>query len=215
VMTVDARVRMRYDVDMTAPSHQTVRLARGRHASRRAGVCVMELASMLAHEPFSDRTPSISPTIGAFLRTYNDGLDQERRQDLYSVAAAIVGTASGRAVERERIDRCLAFALRHGGRTPASRASLALATPEPAGAWAALTALKSGAHDEALSLVDELVAPSSRRARWRRVADPARAPAKWAGAKAPRGRQAPTDTGVAPTNPAMASAATRHPRRPE
>lgn len=130
---------------------------------------------MLAHEPFSDRTPSISPTIGAFLRTYNDGLDQERRQDLYSVAAAIVGTASGRAVERERIDRCLAFALHHGGRTPASRASLALATPEPAGAWAALTALKSGAHDEALSLVDELVALSSRRALAARLRHGARA----------------------------------------
>jgi hypothetical protein len=50
-------------------SHQVARLARGRHASPAAGVCAMELASMLAHEPFSDRSPSISPTIGAFLRT--------------------------------------------------------------------------------------------------------------------------------------------------
>src|ERR671935_1987010 len=95
---------------MTAPSHQTVRLARGCHASRHAGVCVMELASMLAHEPFSDRARCISPTIGSFLRTYNDGLDDERRQDLYPVAAAIVGTARGRAVERERTSRCLEFA---------------------------------------------------------------------------------------------------------
>ena len=83
---------------MSAPSHQTVRLARGRHASRHAGVCVMELASMLADEPFSDRAPSISPTIGAFLRTYNDGIDEERRQDLYSVAALVVGSASRRAL---------------------------------------------------------------------------------------------------------------------
>src|SRR5919109_3487044 len=94
---------------MPATSHQTVRLARGRHASRHAGVCVMELASMLAHEPFSDRARSISPTIGAFLRTYNDGPAAVRRQDLYPVAAAIVGTAASRAVERERVNRCLAF----------------------------------------------------------------------------------------------------------
>jgi len=148
---------------MSASSHQTVRLARGRHATRHAGVCVMELASMLADEPFSDRPASVSPTIGAFLRTYNDGLDEERRQDLYSVAAAIVGSARRRAIERERINRCLEFALAHHGRTPASRASLALATPEPAGAWAALAALESGAHEDALALVDELVALGSRR----------------------------------------------------
>jgi hypothetical protein len=166
---------MRYDVSMSAPSHQTVRLARGRHASRSAGVCVMELASMLADEPFSDRAPSISPTIGAFLRTYNDGLDEDRRQDLYSVAAAIVGTAANRAVELQRIDRSLAFALRHGAHVPSSRASLALATPEPAGAWAALAALQAGAHEEALALVDELVALGRRRGGWRRVTDRLRA----------------------------------------
>jgi hypothetical protein len=153
---------------MSAASHQTVRLARGRHATRHAGVCVMELASMLADEPFSDRPASVSPTIGAFLRTYNDGLDDERRQDLYSIAAAVVGSARRRSVERERINRCLQFALMHHGRTPASRASLALATPEPAGAWAAMAALESGAHEEALKLVDELVALGSRRPPWRR-----------------------------------------------
>src|SRR3954454_16927018 len=103
---------------MTAPSHQTVRLARGRHVSRHAGVCVMELASMLAHEPFSDRARSISPTIGAFLRTYNDGVDDERRQDLYPVASAIVRTAARRATERSRVDRCLAFAREHGAHAP-------------------------------------------------------------------------------------------------
>src|SRR5918912_100823 len=105
-----ARQTRQTERDMSAPSHQTVRLARGRHASRQIGVCVMELASMLADEPFSDRARSISPTIGAMLRTYNDGLDDDRRQDLYAVAAAIVGTASTRAVERERISRCLEFA---------------------------------------------------------------------------------------------------------
>src|SRR5919204_6683976 len=143
---------------MSTASHQTVRLARGRHASRHAGVCVMELASMLADEPFSDRARSISPTIGAFLRTYNDGLDDDRRQDLYPVAAAIVGTAGRRAVERERVYRCLAFAREHGGGLPARRAALGLATAGAAGAWAARMALDAEAHEEALALVDDLVA---------------------------------------------------------
>ena len=41
------------------PSHQTVRLARGKHSSPRDGVCVMELASMLAGEQFgSGASPS-------------------------------------------------------------------------------------------------------------------------------------------------------------
>jgi hypothetical protein len=165
---------------MIGPSHQTVRLARGRHVRRDAGVCVMELASMLAHEPFSDRARSISPTIGAFLRTYNDGLDDDRRQDLYPVAAAIVGTAARRAVERERVNRCLAFAREHGGRLPGRRAALGLATPEAAGAWAARTALESGAHAEALAFVDELVALGGRPSRWPRAADPARVVDEWA-----------------------------------
>jgi len=158
---------------MTVGSHQVVRLSRGRHAALSEGVCAMELASMLADEPFSDRSPSISPTIGAFLRTYNDGVDDDGRQDLYSVAAAVVGTASRRSVERERINRCLLFAMCHGTGTRSPRASLALATPEPAGAWAAMTALESGAHVDALALIDELVALGSRRGRWwQRVAGP-------------------------------------------
>jgi hypothetical protein len=134
----------------------------------------MELASMLADEPFSDRADSISPTIGAFLRTYNDGLDDARRQDLYPVAASIVGTAARRAVERERANRCLAFAARHGARLPGRRAALGLTAPGAAGAWAARTALDADAHDEALSLVDELVALGTRPSRWPRALDPAR-----------------------------------------
>ena len=67
-------------------SHQTVRLRRGKHASPEKGVCVMELASMLAGEPFSDRPQAVCPVIGAYLRSYNDVVDDERRQDLYRYA---------------------------------------------------------------------------------------------------------------------------------
>src|SRR5690242_12749227 len=148
---------------MTAAPYQVVRLARGRHASPAMGVCAMELASMVAHEPFSDRSPTISPTIGAFLRTYNDGVGDERRQDLYAVAALVVGSARGRTVERQRIDACLEFALTRGMAMPWPRLSLAIATPEPAGTWAAMAALKTDAHEEALELIDRLVAFGRRR----------------------------------------------------
>jgi hypothetical protein len=52
----------------------------------------MELASMLAGEAFSDHPRSVCPVIGAFLRTYNDAIDDQRRQALYAYAAKVVGS---------------------------------------------------------------------------------------------------------------------------
>src|SRR5690242_21203994 len=92
---------------MSATSHQTVRLSRGRHQGPEQGACVMELASMLASEPFSDHPRTVCPVVGAFLRAYNDGLPDDRRQDLYEYAARVVGSASSRRVRRARAKRCL------------------------------------------------------------------------------------------------------------
>jgi hypothetical protein len=88
-------------------SHQTVTLARGKHSSPRAGACVMELASMLAGEPFSDRPATVCPIVAAFLRAYNDAIDDNRRQDLYGLAADAVGTRAPAPVTRRRAQRCL------------------------------------------------------------------------------------------------------------
>src|SRR5918911_2783052 len=87
------------------PSHQTVKLARGKHSSPREGVCIMELASMLAGERFSDRPYCVSPAIGGFLRAYNDFVDDRLRQDLYRLASAVVGTRGTPEVERLRVRR--------------------------------------------------------------------------------------------------------------
>src|SRR3954467_13303307 len=92
----------------TIVSHQTVRLRRGKHASPEKGVCVMELASMLAGEPFSDRPQAVCPVIGAYLRSYNDVVDDERRQDLYRYASEAIGSAGSAALRRRRAERCLA-----------------------------------------------------------------------------------------------------------
>src|SRR4051794_33922400 len=91
----------------TIVSHQTVRLRRGKHASPEKGVCVMELASMLAGEPFSDRPQAVCPVIGAYLRSYNDVVDDERRQDLYRYASEAIGSAGAAALRRRRAERCL------------------------------------------------------------------------------------------------------------
>jgi hypothetical protein len=88
-------------------SHQTVTLARGKHASPAGGACVMELASMLAGEPFTDRPASVCPVIAAFLRSYNDAIDDRRRQDLYRYASAAVGSRASAEVTRRRAERCL------------------------------------------------------------------------------------------------------------
>jgi hypothetical protein len=88
-------------------SHQTVTLARGKHSSPRAGACVMELASMLAGEPFSDRPATVCPIVAAFLRAYNDSIDDARRQDLYRFASAAVGSRAAADVTRRRAQRCL------------------------------------------------------------------------------------------------------------
>ena len=92
----------------TGPAtHQTVRLGRGNHRSPEQGACVMELASMLAGEPFTDRPASVCPVIAAFLRSYNDAVDDRRRQDLYRYASAAVGSRASAEVTRRRAQRCL------------------------------------------------------------------------------------------------------------
>jgi hypothetical protein len=89
---------------MNPVTHQTIKLSKGRHSSPDQGACVMELASMLAGEPFSDHPKSACPVIGSFLRTYNDSVDDERRQTLYAYAAQVVGTRSPKEVARARAE---------------------------------------------------------------------------------------------------------------
>jgi hypothetical protein len=78
----------------------------------------MELASMLSGERFSDRPKSVCPVIAAVLRAYNDGVDDERRRDLYSLAAETVGTRGSRAVRRRRLGMCAEFFGVKCGRLP-------------------------------------------------------------------------------------------------
>lgn len=83
-------------------SFQTLRLSRGRHASPDEGTCTAELVSMLAGERYSDRPKCLCPALAAFVRGYNDGLDDRRRQDLIALAPDLVDTRRGEAVTTAR-----------------------------------------------------------------------------------------------------------------
>jgi hypothetical protein len=95
---------------MSPATYQTIKLSKGKHASPDDGACVMELASMLAGEPFTDHPSSVCPVIGSFLRSYNDSIDEPRRQSLYAYAANVVGSRGGQRVQEERAERLAGWA---------------------------------------------------------------------------------------------------------
>jgi hypothetical protein len=95
---------------MSAVSYQTIKLSKGKHSSPDDGACVMELASMLAGEPFTDHPVSVCPVIGSFLRSYNDSVDDRRRQALYEYASKVVGSRRCVSVQQARAARLAEWA---------------------------------------------------------------------------------------------------------
>jgi hypothetical protein len=95
---------------MSPVSHQTIKLSKGKHTSPEEGACVMEVASMLAGEPFTDHPASVCPVIASFLRAYNDSVDDGHRQDLYAYAARVVGSRASSRVQRARAERLAVWA---------------------------------------------------------------------------------------------------------
>ncbi|MBV9603920.1 MAG: hypothetical protein JO027_02370 [Solirubrobacterales bacterium] len=154
-------------------SHQTIKLTRGRHSSPEHGACVMELASMLAGESFSDHPRSVSRPIASFLRGYNDLLDDRRRCDLYRYAAHTVGSAASAEIEAARVARLLSW----GDEVWRRRSTGSLlermrqrraghersSDPEPAGTYAvhAIGKVTDETHAAAMALIDELIAMGS------------------------------------------------------
>jgi hypothetical protein len=148
-------------------THQTVRLSKGKHSTPDDGACVMELASMLAGEEFSDHPECVCPVIGSFLRAYNDSINDERRQDLYAYASKVVDSRSRPEIEHKRTQRLMRWtAERTNGRwtrflLPARFPALTF-EPEPDSAGGrAVRAIKrhtARTHAQALGLIDELLA---------------------------------------------------------
>jgi hypothetical protein len=154
---------------MSPVTYQTIKLSKGKHTSPDDGACVMELASMLAGEQFSDHPTSVCPIIGSFLRAYNDSLDDRRRQDLYAYAARVVGTRASSEIQRARAERLLDWAseLRQRRWTrqflPPRLRGLGLRRQPPVDAVGthavhAIAKHTDQTHADALALIDELLA---------------------------------------------------------
>jgi hypothetical protein len=146
-------------------TYQTVRLSRGNHKSPEDGACVMELASMLAGEPFSDHPTTACPVIASLLRSFNDSLDDEPRQELYEYAAKVVGSRGSRRVQRDRLDRLIAWTEEiEGRRRKRSRACLRWLGLRPSAHVVAAQAIRAVARrddntrSDVLALADELLA---------------------------------------------------------
>ena len=82
---------------------------------------------MLSGERFSDHPSSACPVIASFLRTFNDLVDDECRQELYACAAAVVGSRASKKVQRARAKRLNSVTVELLRRRPQTRlASMAL-----------------------------------------------------------------------------------------
>jgi hypothetical protein len=57
-------------------------LERGKHYSPEQGMNVLEAVSRMNRERFTDKPKLVSPVIGAFLKEFNDALDDDTRQKL-------------------------------------------------------------------------------------------------------------------------------------
>jgi hypothetical protein len=84
---------------------------------------------MLAGERYSDHPRCACPALSAFLRGYNDGLDDCLRQDLFALASDLVGTRGPEAVTTRRGEALVALAWRYERRVGPLRAGPVLNFP--------------------------------------------------------------------------------------
>ncbi|MDX6653227.1 MAG: hypothetical protein QOJ38_2008 [Solirubrobacterales bacterium] len=158
---------------------QPVRLAAGSHDSPDEGVCIVELASLIGGEPFSDRPDCVCPTVGSFLRAWNDRAAHAARQRLVPYAERVVGSRCSSEVTHARRDLCLEWAganLRGGAFSRMAtrlawrvRIGLfcgvvpALRLNEGAGEYAARLAFSRGDAESAFELLDAMLTLGRRR----------------------------------------------------
>ncbi len=77
-----------------APSGLPV-LSRGKHRNPRKGACFMELASVLADEPWSDAPRCTHPLLASLARLVNDASSDDSRSELAVMVPDVVGVRGG------------------------------------------------------------------------------------------------------------------------
>lgn len=89
-------------------------LAVGRHPVPGDQACVMELASLLAREPWSDHPACVHPVLASVARVVNDRLSERGRLRLAPLATKMIGTRGGDpAVSARLVELCAGAALRY------------------------------------------------------------------------------------------------------
>lgn len=70
-------------------------LSRGKHRSARKGACFMEMASVLANEPWSDHPRCTHPLLAHLARLVNDYTSDDYRGELAVMIPSVVGLRGG------------------------------------------------------------------------------------------------------------------------
>ena len=70
-------------------------LSRGKHRSARKGACFMEMASVLANEPWSDHPRCTHPLLAHLARLVNDYTSDDNRGELAVLVPSVVGLRGG------------------------------------------------------------------------------------------------------------------------
>jgi len=83
-----------YTTPYTIPDALPV-LSRGKHRSPRKGACFMEMASVLANEPWSDHPRCTHPLLAHLARLVNDHTSDQNRGELAVLIPAVVGVRGG------------------------------------------------------------------------------------------------------------------------
>jgi hypothetical protein len=101
-------------IEARVPIWESLVLKAGGHTSPESGMCVMEAVAYVAGEPWSDHPVCACPVIGAFLRSWNDGLrsDEERTRLLKPLVLRLVESKSTPAVEEARAYLALDWLIR-------------------------------------------------------------------------------------------------------
>src|SRR5262245_38350706 len=98
-MKTKATFRKGLDVEKFISS---LNLKHGSHSTPDEGMCALEAVAFVSGEKHSDHPKCASKVIGAFLRSWNDSLNDGRRQMLKPYVLRLVGTAADKATERKR-----------------------------------------------------------------------------------------------------------------
>jgi hypothetical protein len=87
-------------------------LGRGRHRDPREGLCLLELVSSLAGEPWTDHPHCVHPVLASIARRVNDACGDAFRDRLIPLALPLIGTSTApEPASSVLVGRCASAAL--------------------------------------------------------------------------------------------------------